>query len=147
MRENDLVKTKDGIFRILTVDEERMLAINCGKKTMPKYINVDYFKDAEIMEGFPTDFPTMNDLSPADRKIAQERHTMISGVVSVVDDLQRRNLMIEYAAKQFYVSKQSIRASHDVSCIYTFSPKTTSKRRREGFDYKRGKLEKFDVYS
>ena len=35
---------------------------------------------------------------------------MIAAVVAVIDDKQKRNLMIDYASKQFDVSKQTLRS-------------------------------------
>lgn len=77
---------------------------------MPKFYPVSSFGNGEFIDCIPADFPDMEDLSPADRKIAQERYTMIASAVSVVDGTQQRNLMIEKSSKQFGMSKQSIRS-------------------------------------
>ena len=37
MKKNDLIKTEDGIYRILSIEANRVLAIDCIKKTMPKF--------------------------------------------------------------------------------------------------------------
>ena len=37
MQKNDILKTKDGVFRILKIDGDRVLAIDCQKQTMPKF--------------------------------------------------------------------------------------------------------------
>ena len=110
MKKNDLIKTEDGIYRILSIEANRVLAIDCISKTMPKFYPVSSFGNGEFIDCMPADFPDMEDLSPADRKIAQERYTMIASAVSVVDDTQQRNLMIEKSSKQFGMSKQSIRS-------------------------------------
>ncbi len=110
MSKNDLLKTKDGIFRVLSICTDKVLAIDCTNTTMPKYFPHTYFENAETVASLPTDFPAMDDLSPSDRKTAQERYTMIAGAVAVVEDKQKRNLMIETAAQRFSISKQSIRS-------------------------------------
>lgn len=110
MKKNDLIKTENGIYRILSIEADRVLAIDCIKKTMPKFYPISYFRNGEFIDSIPTDFPDMEDLSPADRKIAQERYTMIASAVSVVDDTQQRNLMIGKSSRQFGMSKQSIRS-------------------------------------
>ena len=46
MQKNDILKTKEGVFRILKVDDERVLAIDCKKKTMPKYYSAEFFDNA-----------------------------------------------------------------------------------------------------
>ena len=37
MKKNDLIKTENGIFRILSIEADRVLAIDCIRKTMPKF--------------------------------------------------------------------------------------------------------------
>lgn len=110
MKKNDLIKTDNGIYRILSLNDDRILVIDCTKKTMPKFFLVSSLGNVELLDHLPSVFPGMDDLSPADRKVAQERYTMIAGAVSVVDDPPQRNLMIEKAAKQSGLSKQSIRS-------------------------------------
>ena len=77
MKKNDLIKTENGIYRILSIEANRVLAIDCIRKTMPKLYHVSSFGNGENIDCIPVDFPDMEDLSPADRKIAQERYTMI----------------------------------------------------------------------
>ena len=110
MKKNDLKRTENGIYRILSLDTDSVMAIDCEKKSMPKVFPHKYFDNSETLDSLPTDFPDMEALSPADRKIAQERYTMIAGAVSVVDDPQKRNFMIKKSAEQFGMSKQSIRS-------------------------------------
>lgn len=110
MKKNDLIKTDTGIFRILSIDTDRVLAIDCIKRTMPKFFPASSLGNVQLLDYIPADFPDMDNLSPTDRKVALKRYTMIAGAVSVVDDPQQRNLMIEKAARQFGISKQSIRS-------------------------------------
>lgn len=110
MKKNDLIKTENGIFRIISIEANRVLAIDCIKKTMPKFYSVSFFSSGELIDRIPADFSDMEDLSPAHRKVAQERYTMIASAVSVVDDIPKRNMMIEKSAEQFGMSKQSIRS-------------------------------------
>ena len=109
MKKNDLIKTDSGIFRVLSVGDN-VLAIDCKKKTMPQFFSYDFFSDSEIINCLSPDYLEFEDLSPADRKIAQQRYTMIASAVSVLDDVKQRNLMIEKSAAQFNVSKQTLRS-------------------------------------
>jgi transposase InsO family protein len=108
MRKNDIVKTDQGVFRILTVDEDQVLAIDCEKKTMPQFFPVSFFENREILKEISSFLP-WEELSPNERKIAQKRYTMIAAAVAVVNDKQKRNSMIDYASQQFSVSKQTLR--------------------------------------
>ena len=54
MKKNDIVKTENGVFRILDIDEVNVLAINCQKKTMPQFFLVSFFEKGEILEEIPS---------------------------------------------------------------------------------------------
>lgn len=109
MKKNDLIKTDSGIFRVLSVCDS-VLAIDCGKKTMPQFFSYDFFNDSEIINCLSPDYPIFEDLSPADRKIAQQRYTMIASAVSVLEDVKQRNLMLDKSSEQFGISKQTLRS-------------------------------------
>ena len=110
MKKNDIVKTEGGLFRILSIEEEKVLVIDCEKKIMPQLFPVSFFEKGEILDGIPCSFPFWEELSPNERKIAQKRYTMIAAAVAVVSDKQKRNSMIDYASAQFGVSKQTLRS-------------------------------------
>ena len=114
MKNNDLIKTDSGIFRVLSVGDN-VLAIDCEKKTMPQFFSYDFFSDGETINCLSPDYPIFEDLSPADRKIAQQRYTMIASTVSVLDDTKQRNLMLENSSNQFGISKQTL---HSYLCTY-----------------------------
>ena len=42
MRKNDIVKIDQGIFRILFIQNEEVLAIDCEKKTMPTFFPISF---------------------------------------------------------------------------------------------------------
>lgn len=109
MKKNDLIKTDSGIFRVLSVGDN-VLAIDCKKKTMPQFFSYDFFSDGEIINCLSPHYLEFEDLSPADRKIAQQRYTMIASAVSVLEDVKQRNLMLDKSSKQFGISKQTLRS-------------------------------------
>ena len=109
MKKNDLIKTDSGIFRILSVCDS-VLAIDCEKKTMPQFFSYDFFSDSEIINCLSPNYPDFKDLSLADRKIAQQRYTMIASAISVLENVKQRNLMLENSSKQFGISKQTLRS-------------------------------------
>ena len=109
MKKNDLIKTGSSIFRILSAGDN-VLAIDCNKKTMPQFFSYDFFSDGEIINCLSSDYLDFDELSPADRKIAQQRYTMIASAVSVLEDVKQRNLMLDKSSKQFGISKQTLRS-------------------------------------
>ena len=108
MKKNDLIKTGSSIFRILSAGDN-VLAIDCNKKTKPQFFSFDFYSDGETINYISSDYLDFDELSPADRKIAQQRYTMIASAVSVLEDVKQRNLMLENSAEQFGVSKQTLR--------------------------------------
>ena len=110
MRKNDIVKIEAGVFRILSVDGENILAIDCEKKTMPQFFPLSFFQNGEFLDRIPCSFPSWEELSPNERKIAQKKYTMIAAAVAVISDKKKRNSMIDYASQQFEVSKQTLRS-------------------------------------
>ena len=110
MKRNDILKVKDDVFRVLDVEGDNVCFIDCHKRTMPKTESQSFFDNAELLDSFHADYPAWEDLSPSDRKVAQERYTMIAGAVAVVNDQRQRNMMIDIAAARFEMSKQSIRS-------------------------------------
>ena len=110
MRKNDIVKTETGLFRVLAIDEDQVLAIDCEKKNMPQLFSFSFFAKGEILEEISFPCSSWEELSPNERKIAQQRYTMIAAPVAVVGDKQKRNAMIDYASAQFDVSKQTLRS-------------------------------------
>ena len=110
MKKNDIVKIEAGLFRILSFDGEKVLAIDCEKKTMPQFFPLSFFEGAEIHEEISSSFPFWEELTPSERKIAQKRYTMIAAAVAVIADKQKRNAMMDYASEQFGVSKQTLRS-------------------------------------
>lgn len=110
MNKNDLIKTESGIFRILSIEKENVLAIDCEKKTMPRFFPISFFENGEIIKNLTSDFSEWEELSLNEHRIIQKRYTMIASALAVVSDKKKRNMMIDIASKQFDVSKQTIRS-------------------------------------
>ena len=130
MKKNDLIKTNGSIFRVLSIGD-KVLAIDCKKKTMPQFFSYDFFNDGGVINSLSPDYLEFEDLPPADRKIAQQRYTMIASAVSVLDNVKQRNLMLENSAKQFGVSKQTLRSYLCTYLVYQDIAALTPKHSKE----------------
>ena len=131
MKKNDIVETPSGTFRILSLEKEKVLAINCEKKTMPQFFPLSFFENGNILEGLPSAFPSFDELTPINRTIAQKRYTMIAAAVAVVHDQQRRSLMINLSSKQFKISKQTLRSYLCAYLIHQDLAVLAPKRKKE----------------
>ena len=112
-----LLKNENQIIRVLKSHGNKALVIDCIKKTMPKWVdgnslsNYDDCGEDEMYER--TDYPFGRELTPKEERIAQERFTMISGVLPFIGNEQKRSQMIDFLSE--HQSKQTIRK---YLCLY-----------------------------
>lgn len=112
-----LLKNDNQIIRVLKSHGDKALVIDSIKRTMPKWVdgdslsNYDDCGEDEMYER--TDYPFGRELTPKEERIAQERFTMISGVLPFIGNEQKRSQMIDFLAE--HQSKQTIRK---YLCLY-----------------------------
>lgn len=118
MQKNDLIKLESAIFRVLQIDDNRLLVIDCIKRTMPRWINnseyIEIFNGTlvEITGIYPRE---IEELDADSRRIAYTRYNQIAGVLPFLNSEQERSAAISRISEQFGVSKQTIRAN---LCLY-----------------------------
>ena len=112
-----LLKNENQIIRVLKSQGDKALVIDCIKKTMPKWVDGDSlsnFDDCGEDEMYErTEYPFGRELTLKEERIAQERFTMISGVLPFIGNEQKRSQMIDFLAE--HQSKQTIRK---YLCLY-----------------------------
>ena len=112
-----LLKNENQIIRVLKSHGDKALVIDCIKRTMPKWVdgdslsNYDDCGEDEMFER--TDYPFGRELTQKEERIAQERFTMIAGVLPYIGNEQKRSQMIDFLAE--HQSKQTIRK---YLCLY-----------------------------
>ena len=112
-----LLKNENKIIRVLKSQGNKALVIDCIKRTMPKWVdgdslsNYDDCGEDEMYER--TDYPFGRELTQKEERIAQERFTMIAGVLPYIGNEQKRSQMIDFLAE--HQSKQTIRK---YLCLY-----------------------------
>ena len=112
-----LLKNENKIIRVMKSQGNKALVIDCIKRTMPKWVdgdslsNYDDCGEDEMYE--QTNYPFGRKLTPKEERIAQERFTMISGVLPFIGNEQKRSQMIDFLAE--HQSKQTIRK---YLCLY-----------------------------
>lgn len=132
MKKHDFVKTESGdVFRILFIESDQVLAIDCKKKTMPKFYKQDYFFNTEIVHDFLPSLPKIEELSPAERKTAHERFTLIAAPLAYICEPHKRSSLIAETSSQFGISKQSIRSFLCTYLIYQDIVALAPKRQKE----------------
>ena len=108
------------LFRVLAVEDEKVLVINCTKKTMPVWMEAGQLDDFEEVkdkgDGLPLqdniqqqDLDILECYSPAMRKTVYQRYNIISAILPFVDDETMRNKLIAKMAQENGISRQSVR--------------------------------------
>lgn len=115
MQKNDLYFKDDSIVRVLEVREDRVLVIDCIRRTMPQWKDIvslagwEKCSEEKLYEIADVDLPELDSFSPESRKVAYERYTMIAPILRLLSDEKKKCEMISVVANNEKVSKQTIR--------------------------------------
>ncbi len=120
MRKNDLIRTADSVLRILAIDKERVLTIDCLKRNMPKWypiksLNGETFTEQELSDLSDVEIFDIDALDSATRKIVHDRYTIIAGVLPFLTDEKLRSAVIAQIADEHKICKQTVR---NYLCLY-----------------------------
>lgn len=137
MKKNDLLKTKEGIIRILEIQEDNTLVIDCMKRNMPFWISNAIIStysgcsECELREN--TDFPNVDvEALDADQKrIMYERYTLITPILPFVANEEIRSQVIASIAAEHDISKQTVRRYLCLYLVYQDIAALVSKKRAE----------------
>lgn len=99
------------IFRVLAIEEEKVLVIDCIKKTMPVWMEIGKLDDfeEENNQSETEDIDILEEYSPDIKKIIYQRYNIISIILPFVSDEAMRSELIGKMAEEHGISKQSVR--------------------------------------
>lgn len=139
MKKNDLFMLEDKIIRILETAEDKVLIIDCIKRTVPKWIYISDLVGYETINEntlsektniFPTDIEKM---PPDIKSKAYQKYTLIAGVLPFIGDDKERCYAINKVAKQSGVSRQTVIKALYLYLVYqnisVLAPKECSDKR------------------
>ena len=115
MKKYDLLRSGDNIIRVLEIQGNRMLIVDCVKQSMPVWVVVSTVEgyttcaDEELREVTGIKVSPVDDLDAEQRKTMYDRYTMIAPILAVVSDEQLRSRMICTVASSSGVCKRTIR--------------------------------------
>lgn len=127
MKKYDLLRCAGSIIRILEIQDDRILMIDCINRKMPVWvepISLGYCSECTVAELSEVtginivDADGIGDANALDvgqRKVMYERYTMIAPILSVISDDKMRSRMICSISTGYKVSKQTIR---NYLCLY-----------------------------
>lgn len=115
MQKNDLLKKGDSIIRILAMDGECALIMNCMHPHMPKWLSLSELDgyapstEKDLYEATGTVLYDIEALDASARKAAYERYTVIAGILPYLADESRRAEAIHIAAERFERTEMTVR--------------------------------------
>lgn len=116
MKKNSLLKNGNSIIRVLEVRNDKFFAIDCIRRTMPKWIEQSALSDyvecteAELLKAADVTLPDIDSLDAESKRFMHEHFTLIAGVLPFVSEVSQRNNVINRIAVDRNVSKQTIRS-------------------------------------
>ena len=120
MQKNDLLM-KENIIRVLEIESDKLLAIDCIRRTMPKWVDIESVKgyekisEEELLAVTGFELKDIESVSAKERKFAHEHYTMIAGALPFIDDERKRSEAIKRISVQNNISPQTIRK---YLCLY-----------------------------
>jgi len=123
MQKNDLLKCENDLVRVLAIDGERVMIINCASPAMPRWTSADSLKGWERCDEGDYHIPDVRDMTAQQNKVMHERYTLIAPVLPFIHKESIRSTIIAQVAEMNNVSKQTVRK---YLCIYLASQKIES---------------------
>ena len=116
LKKNMLIKKKSGegqTYRILVIREEKVLVIDCIKKTMPVWVAIERLEDfveaEENSQSEIEDIDILEEYSPTVKKVIYQRYNIISAILPFVAEEAMRSEMVSRMSEEHGISKQSVR--------------------------------------
>ena len=121
MKKYDLLRSGDSIIRVLEVQGDRVLVIDCIKRTMPVWVEIAALESysectiGDLSETMGVVVVEADDLDAEQKKVMYERYTIIAPILAFVADDRMRSRLICSVAEEHKVSKQTVRS---YLCLY-----------------------------
>lgn len=115
MKKLDLVIYEGQAHRVLSIKNDKCFVINCIKISMPFWVEMFCLQEKEnlVLETI-----TIDVLSPANKKIAYERYSLIAPILPFAEDDYMRAHIISRISEEKGISKQTIRKYLCVFLVY-----------------------------
>ena len=114
MKKNDLLRNNDTIIRILDMKEDSVFVIDCVKRTMPKWINMDSLScyvdcsEEELLKITDMVLLDVEMLDTESRRFVYEHYSLIAGILPFVSDKRMKNHLVARTAEERNVSLRTI---------------------------------------
>ncbi|MBO5389140.1 MAG: Mu transposase C-terminal domain-containing protein [Lachnospiraceae bacterium] len=104
-------ETNTCLYRVLALEEESAMVIDCVKKCMPVWVSSSELVDFEAVEEkcVEKDLDVLEDYASNVKKIIHQRFTMISAILPFISNEPMRTEAIKKVAEEYAVSTQTVR--------------------------------------
>lgn len=115
MLKNDLLKNNGEIIRIITIKNNYALVINCIKRNMPYWINIELLEsyipcnDQELLIISHKTLYNIDELDARSQSIIYFRYGIIEPLIYEIDNKKKRNILIKNISIQNNISGQTLR--------------------------------------
>lgn len=110
-----LLKYNDSIIRVLHEENDRCFIIDCVKRTMPVWRDIQFFSkylpcsENELWELTSFRANNFSLYDAQDKKVAHERFTIIAPLLPFISNAEKRNDILNQISSAYSLSKQTIR--------------------------------------
>ena len=114
MHKNQLLSSNGVVYRVLDINDNKALVINCAKQTIPTWISsgeLESFNEItqnDLLKINNVQLPAFECLSIQDKKIAQDKYASIGSILPLIGKDEDRNEMISYMSKVFSINRKTI---------------------------------------
>jgi len=111
-RENELWESATTSLRILSIEENRLLVIDCNKLTMPQWMSKTAFETLISSDDFSSTFgenDTLAELDAKGRKTAVERFGILGSVLPHLGNETKRTQAIKETASVHGITPKTVR--------------------------------------
>ncbi|MFA9466951.1 MAG: hypothetical protein ACERKN_22075 [Velocimicrobium sp.] len=107
MKQNDVIKNNEGInFRVLELNDNKLFVVDCNKKRMPFWIDIDEMADCQKY-----DLPKLKEVTELDAVAKMNQHfTIIAEILPFLSSEKKRNFVIAEVSERYGLSKQTLRS-------------------------------------
>lgn len=116
MKINDLFGIGNSIYRVLAVEENRIQVIDCIKRNMPHWVDIDFICNAdditeeELRARIHVNLVSYDCLSQQQKQIIHSKYGSISFIVPLVGNDYERSQAITLCSERFHLSKNTIKS-------------------------------------
>lgn len=121
MEKKQLIKFNESIYRVLAVQEEEMLLIDCIKRNMPKWWHMaaigtyDNCMEDELLQATGVVLEDVGNMDAEARSTAYQRYTIVASILPFLENDCLRMDAVKRASEDNNICKQTVR---NYLCLY-----------------------------